>query len=1021
MKLCKYPVYFFFVFVAALNTKAQIKSVLPLKKVPVNTINYEQGLLNNETATIITDTLGFTWMSTTTGLQRYNGYTLENIDPVINHNTIRITIRIRSRIYFYKLKNGNLWISCKKGVLEYNPFTNVFKNIIPVDCAGDDVFAIMPLCETKEGVWCIKKGAGFVIYNTNGQLKKAVPSVNINILDGIIGSDNIKSSSIISSNQDHIFIRTSTNTILDFNTRNYAFDEIKSVEEILSVACNTHFLYFETHDYLFKFGISDEKLVNSYPFKYINKQIVVSGCVHAIGNNRVIVTVNDQVIELDANLNNPKLLTTFNGRPILLTGSVEHIYHDALQRIWLLTNDDIKRIQDKEIPFSYLKYPDANSNFVRCLYFDEHTGQLLAGCINGGLQVYDKASNPLWHEPLQINDFKDVLAIDKLSTNTYLIITWSRGWYLLNLIKRELTVFNFPAGESSKKLLYNNTFSSNIQRLNDSTLLVACVANVFRCVFRGNNLISVKPLLPFYRSVDDRVNCAFYDSNGALWVGQYHGEVYRIDKNGKGEVVGLPEKFGTRCFAEDDKHHIWIGTNSGLYVCTLKGLLLKSFNKRSGLLNDCIYSMLPLPGKSAVIASSNMGLSDISLSGNIKNYTKELGLQDNEFNTAAALMTASGKFYFGGVNGINSFYPSALIESGSNPVLNMTRLVVNDSTYNSSGIWKGDAIHLNYDQNHLQFDFAAMGPLNADKYFYKYRLIGFEKNWQSTNLPIGIRYILQPGNYTLEVACSSDLSGTEVKKNFLIAIHPPFWLTWWFFFVMGLCGIGAMVLIVTYYNKRKYQKTLQELIVNQRLQSQRERISRDLHDNLGAQANAIFYGTELLKQNGIDGHQLVNNLHDTAGDMLTVLRETLWAMKINEVEATDLWLRVLNFSRKIGMYYLDIKMNISGAPPAMLAINASMALNIILIVQEAINNAIRHSEASVISVSSYSNEHSWRIEIVDDGKGFDLLALKKKAESYGLDNMAERARESNIQFAINSVPSHGTKVFLEINLQNIES
>jgi len=216
--------------------------LLPLKKVPVNTINYEQGLLNNETATIITDTLGFTWISTTTGLQRYNGYTLENIDPVVDGDTIRI----RSRVYIYGLKNGHLWISCKKGVLEYNPLTNAFKNIIPVNYNPDEVFAILPLSETPEGIWCLRKGAGMVIFDKSGKLKKAVPSINIKILDGIIRSDFVKSSSSIANNRDHIFIRTSLNRILDYNTTTHRYEVMNPDEEIFSITCNTHFLYINT-------------------------------------------------------------------------------------------------------------------------------------------------------------------------------------------------------------------------------------------------------------------------------------------------------------------------------------------------------------------------------------------------------------------------------------------------------------------------------------------------------------------------------------------------------------------------------------------------------------------------------------------------------------------------------------------------------------------------------------------------------------------------------------------------------
>ncbi|MGZ3764263.1 MAG: ATP-binding protein [Mucilaginibacter sp.] len=1013
MKRFEYLLCLFFLLSGAFALKAQMKPVLPLKKLPVNTINYEQGLLNNETSAVITDTLGFTWISTSTGLQRYNGYTLENIDPVIDHDTVKI----KSQVYFYRLQNGNLWISCKKGMLEYNPFKNVFKNIIPINSTSDELFAIVPVTETPEGIWCLKERSGMVIYDKKGLMKKMLPSIDTQILDRLIRSYYLEYQSIITANQDHIFIRTGTNTILDFNTSDHHYDVINKPNAILGIGCNSKYYYISTRFDILKFQISDKKQVGRYPLKNITGQPVIFSCVYAIGNNRLIASANGQVIEFDADLRNPKLLTTFSGQPLLLTGMVEHIYHDAFERIWLLTNDDIKRLQDKEIPFSYLKYPDARNNFIRSLYYDEQTKLLLAGCISGGLQVYDSSSNPLWHDPLLTNEVKDILAIDKLNANIYLIITWNHGWYLLNLPKKSLTEFNFSADKNLKKLIYNNAFPNNIQRLNDSTILVASIYNIFRCVFRGNDLRSAKPMLPFFKNIDDRINCFHYARDGTLWSGQQLGFVYIMAKNGTVKTINLPERFTVRCIAEDGYHHIWIGTSSGLYVYSPAGKLMKSFYKKSGLLNDCIYSLLPLPAKSSVIAGSNMGLSDVSLNGNIKNYTKELGLQDNEFNTAAAFIDASGKFYFGGVNGISAFYPSALKVSQSKPILNLTKLGVNDSTYKSSGIWKGDTIRLKYNQNHVQFDFAAMGPLNADKYFYKYRLIGFENHWQNTHQPVGIRYILQPGTYTLEVVCSSDLSGSEVKKNILIIIRQPWWLTWWSFVIIGLCAIGSVVLIVSFYNKRRYQKTLQELIVKQRLQNQREHISRDLHDSLGAQVNAIFYGTELLKGKKDPEHKLVENLHDTARDMLTVLRETLWAMKITEVDAADVWLRVLNFARKISTHYSDIKMNISGKPPVELTINASMALNMILIVQEAINNAVRHSEASVITIISYASASSWRIEITDDGNGFDLLEIKGKAESYGLENMAERAKESDIHFVINSVPSHGTKVLLEIDFK----
>jgi signal transduction histidine kinase len=1018
MKRLSYFLCCIFLLAATSKSEGQFKIPLPLKKVPVSTINYEQGLLSNETASIITDPLGFTWAGTTNGLQRYNGYSLENIDPVIGHDTIRI----RSRVYLFRLHNGFLWISYKKGILQYNPFTNVFSQLISFKCLPDDFFGILPLCETPEGIWCLKKGSGMVIYRKDGNLKEFVHSLKPETFDAMINSNVTKTRNVVAANRNRLFIWLDNARIIYFNTTNHGWGMLNlNMDEILGVACNNEFLYTADRFAIRKFRIAGAQPVAAYFFKTLTDQAIAACTFSTIGEDRLMASFDGQVVEFDANLQNPRLLTAFNGKPLLVAGGVDHFYRDEYERIWLVTNDDIKRLQDKEIAFNYLKYPNANNNFVRSLYFDEQTQQLLAGCFGGGLQLYDRNGNPAWPEPLKTTSVKDILAITKLTPGNYLIITWTKGWFLLDAAKRELSPVDMSAFSKFEKVLYDNAFANSFQRLNDSTILVPCISDVFSCVFRGTRLVSLTPLRPFHGSTENWLNIGFLDSKGTLWTGDYKGYIYRQSKNGKPQVLNMSDHSGIRCIAEDAEHNIWVGSNAGLFVFNIDGKPIKAFYKSSGLLNDCIYAIAPQKGKAAVFASTNMGLSEISLNGDIKNYTKELGLQDNEFNTAAAVISPAGKYYFGGVSGITAFYPSALNALKSKATLNMTRLVVNDSTYSEAGIWRGDTVRLKYKEDHLQFDFAALGVLNADKYFYKYRMIGFGRNWQSTHLPTGIRYILQPGTYTLQVLCSSELSGPVVRKNVVIIIDPPFWLRWWFFVIIGFCVIGTVALIVSSYNKRKYQKALQEVMLKQRLQNQREQISRDLHDNLGAQANAIFYGTELLMQKKGERELLIDNLHDTAGDMLTVLRETLWALKITQVRAADLWLRTLNFARKIGNYYPGLDLSIGGTPPENRVLNASLALNMILIIQEAINNAARHSGASVISINSYATDAKWRIEIIDDGKGFDMATVSDKKESYGLENMTERASESGIAFNINSLPSHGTKVYLEIDITKMET
>jgi signal transduction histidine kinase/ligand-binding sensor domain-containing protein len=985
-----------------------------LKKCPVNTINYEQGLLNNEVVNVITDSLGFTWVSSILGLQRYNGYTLENINPVIGGDTLKI----KKPVCFFNLQNGRLWISGKQGVLEYDPRANSFKKIVAVNSAPNDYYGLIPVRETPQGVWCVEHGRGLVLYTLTGKLISVDQTIGPAVVEKMFG----RYEWIAATNKDFIFILDSQRKkIMEFSLSERRLVAVREVgTSILDITCSKNSVYVSTTAGVARYSIAGWKLLNTCSFKSNTAFALTFSHMCMVNDQRLIVSVNGDLFEYSADLSQRKTFTRIDGSPILLAGNAEQIYYDKFERIWIITNDDLKRIQDRDIPFAYLRYPAAANNFVRALYFDERKKQLLAGCFNGGLLLFDSLSNPVWKSPLVTDQVKDVLSIEKLNQDNYLVITWQKGWYLLNLPGRRLTKMILPKA-MAPEILFNNSFSSNLQRINDSTLLVACSANVYKCIFKGDQLKVTYPMIPFVADGGAVSSFVYSASSGSLWVGCLNGTIFNQDKLGVISTMHLPDALLIRSMAEDADKNIWVGSNRGLYVYNPKGKRVADYFKSSGLLNDCIYSLLPLKSGSAVFAGSNLGLAYIGLNGVINNYTKDLGLQDNEFNTDAVCRTSDGKFYFGGISGISAFYPSSLTELMNKPILNVTRLIVNDSSYNSSaGIWKGDTIELQYNQNHLQFDFAAMGLLSADKYLYRYRIASFEKKWQSTYQPTGIRYTLSPGKYRMEVSCSNALSGQALNKYLTIIIHSPWWLTWWFLTIVAAAGVAIVIWTVSFYNKRKFQRELQELMIKQTIQVERERISRDLHDNLGAQANAIFYGTEQLKKHNGHEQNLVDELHDTAGDMLTVLRETLWAMRITQVGAAELWLRILNFAKKMGPYYSNLKIEISGSPPRV-SLNASMALNLVLIVQEAVTNAIRHADPSVITISSFSSAHSWQIEIADDGKGFDTELADKKRESYGIENMKERANQSGIGFRINSLPGTGTKVFLDIEVTKMES
>ncbi|MBA3649169.1 MAG: hypothetical protein H0W62_11575 [Chitinophagales bacterium] len=994
-------------FVSAQNT-----GILSFKRCPVKTLNYEQGLLNNGTTNIITDALGFTWISTRTGMQRYNGYIFEKIKPVVGKDTITINYPV----FFFKLKNGNIWISYKQGVLAFDPQKNCFKKIISLQNTDNLNFTLVPLKQTTAGIWCMQQKKGFVIYNMSGAAIRTFSERNIASIDAILHQQEILINSNIATNNNFIFYSAGKNRILKINTQTRQYNYINYTENILRIACTENNLYIISNPGLSCMNIEQEKITKKISIaKLINENITYTSLV-CNNKDQLLISFNRHLYEFDTALNYQKEFTSLNGDPVVPVGFIRIIYADKFKRIWLLTNDDIKRIQNVDIPFEHFIYSTEKNNFIRSLYYDEQQHVLLAGLYNSGIQLYDTLGNALWQKPVVTENAKDINAIEKLTTENYLVETIGRGWYILNTRLKQIQPFPLNNLHKNEVNLHAVNFVNNLQRINDSTIFIATKSNVLSCVFKNRSIQSVQPLLPGSYNSTNEINCFIYTKNNALWVGTVKGIIYELDKNGKLKILHIPQNFQIRSFAEDAHHNIWIGTDQGLYVYSSSGELKKKFTTETGLLNDCIYALLPVENKAAVFASSNLGLSYISFNEGIKNYTKESGLQENEFNTGSAIKTSHGKFYFGGVNGITAFYPSALSQIRDTPVLNITKIVVNDSLYNSlTGVSGGDTINLNYFQNHVQLDFAALGLFNTNEYEYKYRLKEFEDGWQTTNQPTGIKYVLQPGKYLFEINCRPILSSQTVfSKTINIFISPPWWQTWWFRLAAITLSIAIIVFLVQLYNRWKYLKKIRTLQFQQGIQQERERISRDLHDNLGAYAAAIASNVSSIQfSQDRNDEQVFYQLKNNSQSIINQLNDTIWALNKEEITITAISDRFKIFLQKIQPNYPDIHIVVEEDVITDLMLSPSNALHLFRIMQEGVNNAIRHSNCLNIIIMIICGS-SWKVIIKDDGKGF-LHFNEKVISGNGLKNIQLRGEKAGWKIIWEDASPKGTLLMISSN------
>ena len=182
-------------------------------------------------------------------------------------------------------------------------------------------------------------------------------------------------------------------------------------------------------------------------------------------DNHLLVTIDKRLFEFDTACICQREITNLNGEPIVSTGNAPFLFEDGFRRIWLLTLNEIKRIQNVEIPFEHLIYPEEKNNFVRAIYWDQEKQILLVGCYNGGIQLYDSAGKPAWLKPLVTREVKDIIGIEKLSEGFYLVVTLGNALYLLDIKERKLRLINLKRKEYSMFQIRENAYSNSLQRL----------------------------------------------------------------------------------------------------------------------------------------------------------------------------------------------------------------------------------------------------------------------------------------------------------------------------------------------------------------------------------------------------------------------------------------------------------------------------------------------------------------------------------------------------------------------------
>ncbi|HLX90047.1 MAG TPA: ATP-binding protein [Puia sp.] len=986
-----------------LNIHAQ-----PLRRYNSSSYNVNEGLLQSHVSDIGFDGAGFMWLSYETGLQRYDGQHFVNIP-------LQKGLTANQYINFLKSRNRLLWMAHAGGLSAYDAATGKF-TLVYKYLSGNEYPAVRLMAEDNGIVFFFCSDGSIVGVNednfqvvSRSHFPYAIPNSGGEIYAHLhvsrLSADHtalicFKESVLITWDLQKGLARRIDNLPPSIGISGDGFCQV-APDRYISVESGE----LKVQD----IGQKTSASIFKGSMKLIGADIVTF---EPVGENRILISNDDQLFLFNSKTMMLELHLVNSQNQAFSHFAVSAMRVDDFGNIYLLTRSEgIVKLLASSFPISYYGSTQKESNFITCLAVNKKNNRVIAGTLNNGLLVFDTSQKLLQHIThlgnLQYAPQLTIAGIAQVSANNYLLFPrFNSSCVLWNSSSGSLK--KVPLASKTKYGSYTRDTAHSIAyyftrlRLSNGKYLVAVDENLFMvdpldistvriisspnrrmkglCIYRNKILVGSNEEILQMRMDDFSLTRA-------------------IHIQGCGEIRSLVA----------DSNYIYAGCNQGLFVLNAEGKVVSKFSKADGLPDDYIYA-LAVDKNQNIWCSTNRGIVRIGKDKEIFHLKKEDGLQENEFNTNVASQEPDGELFFGGVNGINSFYPERIIGSSDSPKIVLTGVRVNGvDLFRDSAVWTVAKINLPYTSNNLYFEFTALGTKNPDQYQYQYRIATIDRNWIQSGSVQNARYVLSPGNYTFEV-CAGSVYSTDPKniRSIEIFIKPPFWRSWWFI-VAAAVGFGAIIALFFWqYNRNKYRTRIRQFQLQHEIQTERERISRDLHDNLGAYAAAIAAnvskvqaGEEIARNEGVSA------LRHNSQSIVTQLNDTIWALNREFITLTSISDRFKVFLQKIQPSYGAIHIHIQENIENDALLSPVHALHLFRMMQEGVNNALRHSECSNIWIT-LTSQSAWYVSITDDGKG--LRETNGSLEGNGLKNMKQRAAESGWRIEWRNIAPRGTRL-----------
>lgn len=647
----------------------------------------------------------------------------------------------------------------------------------------------------------------------------------------------------------------------------------------------------------------------------------------------------------------------------------------------------------------------------------------------------------------------NVTDVIQLQNGDYWLSTWSKGVITLdrNLRKYPSPLYkNIPAALQSSKGDLALTWAL-CQQKKTGKVFIGCQKGLLMIYDPLTNNTQYLQPAEFHQKT---IRYIAEDNDGNLWFGTQGGQLVKYDGANFTSVLDLGAGAIIYKILIDTKGWAWLGTqDKGVYAVNTRSGKIEQHYTSDGqsnhLFSNTCYDIEQL--NDSIIYVSTEALNIINKkTGDVEIVTDKEGLPSNSihrlrldkdgflwiitdrglcrYDRAKKRFTTYGKkdgilladiamtadyicqdnfVMFAGVNSLLFFHPNAFKRTIPPPDVTLTDFQLGNRYILIDSLQALQEVRLKQDQNNFTISFASLDFRNRDKYVYYYRMQGLDKNWIRAEYMSSTYASLAPGHYIFQVRAESlDGLGSEKITELSIYIMPPFWRTWWFSSMLLL--IFAMI-AYSMHRLRLHRYFAVEAI--------RNRVARDLHDDMGSTLSTINILSSMAKAklntDAIKTGEYINKISDNSQRMMEAMDDIVWAIKPSNDSMHKVVARMREFATNV-FEAKEIELDFRAADEVNdVKFDMEARRDFFLVFKEAVNNAAKYSKCTKAEVMLLVEKKQLMLRVSDNGCGFDV---KTADNGNGLGNMYKRADALHGKLRIESEMGKGTVIQLSVPL-----